>query len=56
MEKKLNRRCEHCGKIGVANVDVFWEIDFFTEGMTMGEEIVKNWYHPECSEELALSV
>lgn len=56
MEKKLNRRCAYCGKIGAANIDVFWEADPFVEGMTLGEEIIKDWHHLECLEELALSV
>ena len=54
MEKKLNRRCGYCGQIGVAGVDVFWEVDPYTREVS--GEVVKDWYHVECLNDLALSI
>jgi hypothetical protein len=54
VEKKLNRRCGYCGQIGVAGVDVFWEVDPYTREVS--GEVVKDWYHVECLNDLALSI
>jgi hypothetical protein len=50
-EKKVRRTCSHCGVVGEVGVDIFWMTDPYIEDVE--GEVVKQWLHEHCADEIA---